>query len=821
MKILSLFNQYKKSLIKLRPKEYKILIVCLIISMNFAYTQSTIDNESQGILNNIEYFAEDSIIYDLDQEIVFLHNKAKVISKDIELIAGFIYIDFNKNIIFAKGLMDSLGNYIQKPILNEKNQSYEADTIIYNYKSKKAKIKKIITEEGGGYLHGETIKKNTDEIYYLEHGKYTTCSLEEPHFYINAKKLKLITNDKIITGPANLFIADIPTPLFIPFGIFPISIEKSSGIILPSYGESASLGYHLKGLGYHFSINDYMNLTLNADVYTKGSWRMGINSKYAKRYKYNGDININIAKTKIGEPERSDYSLSRDFKVTWQHKQDVKAHPNRQFSALINLATSSYMQNNSYNSEYLNNTLASSISYYRNWDNRPYNMSINMRHNQNTITKQVNLTLPELSFTINRQFPFKNTIKKTWYKNLGITYSLNSKNILSGPDSLILQDIGQNIKSGVKHTIPISTSFNLMKHLNVSPSINYNERWYFQKTINSWNESSQVINSDTTNGFFAIRDFNISSRLSTKIYGFFNFKKLKFRHVLTPSISYSYKPDFSQEKYNIYYNVVTNNSTEKFSYFNGTIYGVPSASRQSLLNISISNNIEMKSSNNNEEKKIKIIDNLSISTSYNNALDSLKWSNIYLNLRTKLFNNIDLRANTNIDPYKLEDGIKINQLLWANGNIGRITSSSLDVNFQLNNKRSVKQEIPRGQNEISDINNNIINIVDFNIPWSLNVFYKLNYIKPYLVKEITQSLNFNGDINITNNWKVGFRSGYDITNKSFTYTSLDIYRDLHCWEMIFNWIPIGFHQSYNLMIRVKSSILQDLKLTKKKDFYDY
>ena len=822
MKILPLFNQYKKSLIKLIRKKNKILTICIFITLNFAHSQSNITDVSRGMLNEIEYFAEDSIIYDLEKEIVFLYNNAKVTSKNIELTAGFIYIDFIKNIIYARGMKDSLDTYVQSPILKEDNQSYEANTITYNYISKKAKIKKIITEESGGYLHGETIKKNNDNTYYLQNGKYTTCSLEEPHFYINAKKLKLITNDKIITGPANLVISDLQTPLFIPFGIFPISNQRSSGVILPSYGESASLGYNLKGLGYHFSINDHLNLTINSDIYTKGSWRMGLNSKYSKRYKFNGDININIAKTKIGEIERSDYSLSKDFKITWQHRQDAKAHPNSQLSALINIATSSYLQNNSYNSEYLNNTLASNISYYRKWDNKPYNMSINMRHNQNTITKQVNLTLPELSFSINRQFPFKNIIKKTWYKNLGISYNLNTKNTLSGPDSLILKDISQNIKSGVKHTIPISTSFNILKHLNINPSINYNERWYFKKTINSWNEPMQILDTDTTQGFWAIRDFNISTRLSTKIYGFFNIKNLKFRHVLTPSISYSYKPDFSQEKHNIYYNVSTNNSTEQFSYFNGEIYGIPSASRQSLLNINIANNLEMKSSNTeDEEKKIKLIDNLSISTSYNNALDSLKWSNIYFNIRTRLFNNIDLRSNTTIDPYRLENGLKINQLLWSHGKIGRVTSSSLDLNFQLNNTKRKKENTINGENEIYDINNNIINVVDFDIPWSLNVFYKLNYTKPYLEKEITQSVNFNGDVNITNQWKVGFRSGYDLTNKSFTYTSIDIYRDLHCWEMIFNWIPIGFHQSYNLMIRVKSSILQDLKLTKKKDFYDY
>jgi len=798
----------------------KILTITSLFFSHVTYTQTWSDDTNTDV--ELNYFAKDSIVYDLENNKVFLYNKAEVIYGDIKLNSGYIYIDFDKNLLFSTSIYDTNKVNTQKPILKEKNKIYNADTIIYNYQTKKANIKKLITEEDGGYLHGENIKKETDEIYYLKHGKYTTCSLEEPHFFINSRKLKLITGKKIISGPANLVLADIPTPLFIPFGIFPIQNKQSSGIILPTYGESTTLGYNLSNLGYHFSINDNINLTINGDIYTRGSWRIGLLSSYKKRYKFDGNIKIHFAKTKIGEIERDDYSLSKDFKITWQHKQDKKAHPNNQFSALVNLATSSYMRNNSYNADYLQNTLSSNISFQRRWNNKPYNLAINLRHNQNTLNKQVDLTLPEISFTVNRIFPFKNTLKKTWYKNLGISYNLNGKNILSAPDSLLLNNMQKNMRNGIKHSIPISTSFNLFKHLNISPSIQYNERWYFNQIQKSWNNESATINSDTLNGFWSIRDFRVSTQASTKIYGFLTTKQKKFRHVITPSISYSYQPDFSKEKFGIYSELQTNETTQQYSYFQGGIYGFPSAGKQSLLSININNNLEMKIKNKDKEKNIKIIENLSVNSSYNNAADSLKMSNIYINMRTKLFNKINFKLNSAIDPYKLnETGSRINQFLIEDGKIGRITNFNFDISVDLTNPNKEKQSSSGSEEELNYINNNRDHFVDFNVPWSLQLYYNFTYRKPNLESDITQSINFNGDINITKKWKIGFRSGYDLKNKDFTYTSIDIYRDLHCWEMTFNWIPLGFHQSYNFVIRVKSAILQDLKLTKKRDFYDY
>ena len=379
------------------------------------------------------------------------------------------------------------------------------------------------------------------------------------------------------------------------------------------------------------------------------------------------------------------------------------------------------------------------------------------------------------------------------------------------------------MRNGVKHTLPISTSFNLFKYINISPSFQYNERWYFQKKIKNWSDELEILETDTLNGFWAIRDFRFSTQLSTKIFGFITTKNKKFRHILTPTITYSYQPDFSNEKFGIYSTLETNNGTEKYSFFENGIYGIPSSIKQSLLNVNLNNNLEMKINNGNgEEKKIKLIENLSVSGTYNNAIDSLKMSNISISMRTKLSDKINLKFNSSIDPYELTDnGTKINKYLLESGNLGRLTNLNFDISINLTNPKVEKKSDLADPEQLEYINQNLDNFVDFDVPWTLKFYYNFTYNKPTLDSEIIQSVNFNGDINITKKWKIGFRSGYDLKNKDFTYTSIDIYRDLHCWEMTFNWIPIGFHQSYNFMIRVKSSILQDLKLTKKRDFYDY
>ena len=759
--------------------------------------------KKQAIDDEIKYFATDSIIYDLENNLIKLYNKSEVVYNSIKLNAYFISINLKNNTLYAEGNKISNDSIIQKPIFTENNKEYKSETIKYNFKTEKGIIKKLLTKEGESYLHGDIVKKEKDKTQYLSKGLYTTCDHEKPHFYIKAGKVKFIEGEKIISGPANLIIEDIPTPIFLPFAIFPISNKRSSGILLPSYGNSVALGYNLKDLGYYFGINDYMDLKITSDIFTRGSFRVGVNSNYKKRYKYSGSLNLNFSKTKIGEEYRNDFSINDDFSIKWSHAEDPKIRPNSRFSAMVNIASSSYSKNNLYSTDYLNNSLSSNISWNKKWDNKPYNLSLNLRHSQNTLTEQVDLTLPELNFNTGRLKVSKKQRKSSFLTNLGYSYSLNSRTQLRGTDSLLFKNVSKKINSAIKHYIPISTSFSIFKNINISPSFNYTERWYFKKNTQEWNNATNQIDFDTISGLYSVRDFNLSINASTKIYGLFDFKKTSFRHIITPSISLGYHPDFSKERWNVYSSVQTDSTgnTSQYSYYNGAIYGVPRNGKYGNISFSLRNNLEMKLKE-KENKKIKIIEDFSISGNYNIASDSLNLSPINFSIRNKISQNLDFQFSSSIDPYKInENGTRLNQLQFKNGKFGRLTNSNFNINLKFkNNEKNMENE--------------------FYVPWNLNIYYNLNYRKPTFEKEIIQSLNFDGRISITKKWDINFRSGYDIKNKDFTFTSIDIYRDLHCWEMMFNWIPFGDRKSYNFVIRVKSDVLQDLKFEKKKNIFD-
>ena len=787
----------------------KILLTFFCIILNgILLSKNNIEFESDSIPKKeldekIEYFANDSIIYDLENNVIKLYNKSKVIYNKINLEAYFITINLKENTLFAQGKIDTNNILIQNPIFIENEKEYKSKTIKYNFKTKKGIITDLLTNEGESYLHGNIVKKVEDKTQYLSKGLYTTCNHEKPHFYIKANKVKFIEGEKIISGPANLVIENIPTPIFLPFAIFPISNKRSSGVLLPSYGNSTALGYNLKELGYYFGINDYVDLKLTADLFTRGSFRFGVNSNYKKRYKYNGGININFSKTKLGEKYRNDFSQNNDFSIKWNHQEDPKLRPNSRFSASVNIASSSYSQNNLYSNDYLQNSLSSNINWRKKWEGKPFNLSLTMRHSQNTLTKRVDLTIPEINFTTGRQKLFNKSNKPSFLSNLGFSYSLNSKTQLSRPDSLLFDKINENIKSGLKHSIPISTSFNLFNYLNISPSLNYTERWYFKKNIQNWNDNFNEIYSDTLTGFYQLRDFNLSINASTKLYGILDFRKKTFRHVITPSMSFSYHPDFSNEFWKIYSNVQIDSigNQEIYSHYNGSIYGFPRAGKFGNVSFSLRNNLEMKLKN-KENKKIKIVEDFSINGNYNLAVDSLNLSPIYVNIRNKISKNFDFQMNTILDPYKIsESGVRINKLYFEDGKIGRVTSSNFNLNMKFTNLEKSKKH-------------------KYHIPWNLNLYYNISYRKPTTQSEIIQSLNFDGEIGISKKWNLKFRSGYDLKNKDFTFTSFDIYRDLHCWEMLFNWIPFGNRKSYNFVIRVKSDVLKDLKIEKKKNVFD-
>lgn len=813
------------------------IIVLIFLSTGFfnkitanTFTLDSNKNEVKEsfLQDEIKQFAEDSIKISIDGKKAFLFGNAKIEYQKTKISASFIEINWSENTLIAKYTIDSNGNKIGKPVFSEGNDEFTAEEIRYNFKTKKSYVKNIVTKEGEGYILGENVKK-IDEVFYLHKGDYTTCDADKPHFSIKAKKIKVIAGKKIITGPAYLSFFGVPTPLFLPVGYFPNhNNQHSSGIIMPSYGESANMGFFIKDGGYYFAINNKMDLALKSDIYSRGSWNVKSNLRYINRYKYNGSLNISYGKLKNSYRGFPDYSEKQDFNIKWSHKQDPKANPAFNFSANIEAGSSTFHRNNSYNDDYLKNTMTSNISISKSFDNMFLNnMYFSLRHTQNTSNNIVSLTLPDISINSQRIYPFRflnKSINEKWYDKISIRYNMNAKNTITTADSLLFtQNSITKFKNGIKHNIPITASLKILKHFNFNPSLNITERWYTNRIQKTWDNVDSILITDTINKFTRGLDYNFSAGVNTKIYGLFNFNNKTIsaiRHVMTPSISFRYTPDFSNEIYNYYENVQINGQGdfEQYSIMSNGLYGSPTDRKAGNINFSLGNILDMKIKNDNdtteEFKKIKLIESLSINSSYNIFADSMNFSNIRLNARTRLMNILDITFSSDYDPYIVnnEKTGRLNQLEINNNNrIARLKSFSTSIGLRIdsdllkskNNDNNIKQEF-------------------YQIPWSLNANYSLNYNKgnnSAAFSDTTQSLIFSGNFKLTDKWKIGFRSGYDFETKELTYSSIDIYRDLHCWEMLFNWIPIGYHQSYTLTIRVKADVLKDLKYEKKKDWF--
>ena len=812
-----------------------VFFICYFLLIIFVFSTSnaqviegdTLDLNSNLMSKNkinelVIGYAKDSINYDIKNNKVFLFNNAEIKYENITLKAAYIELDSDKNIVFAKSLInDSIGENYGYPVFSEDGKSFTSKEITYNFNTKKGIIKDVRTQEGESFILGNKVKKKHNDILYTFKGRYTTCDKENPHFSIRAKKIKTIPNKKIITGPAILEFGGVPTPLAIPFGYFPNQKKQSSGIVFPFYGESSNQGFFLRNGGYYFAINDYLDLSIIGDIYTKGSWNIKTNSNYKKKYHYQGNINLSYSSLKSGNDYVGNNIDKRDFFVRWKHQQDQNSNKNRRFSANINAGSSSYQQNNSSSdNDYLSNTFQSNLSYSRNW--KSANLSLNLRHSQSTLSKEVNLSLPEMNFNLNRFYPlmrFNKTNKSKWYDKLYINYSSNFKNSISIADSLLFQPTTlTKFRNGVVHNIPISTSFTALKYINISPSFIYKERWYFDRTEKQWFDNQ--INTDTVNGFYRAFNYSYSLSASTKIYGIINFKNKRIkaiRHISTPSLSLNYSPDFSSENFNFYDEVQidTLGNVQQYSYYQNGIYGAPGSQSNGSLRFSLGNILEMKTNSKdtlNPIKKIKLLEGLNISSSYNLLEDSMQFANINISGRTRLFNIFDITFNSSYDPYQIVNGNRVNKYYFSKTYLpARFVNANASLNFRLNG------------GEKNDENNIIhwLDYVDFDIPWNLSVNYTMSYNKQSFAQKLNQSLNFSGDLKLTEKWKIGFNSGYDFDAKDLSYTSLNIYRDLHCWEMLVKWIPFGYRQSYNFTIRVKASVLQDLKWEKKKDWYDY
>jgi len=820
-------------------------------------------SKSQSFLDHdIVYNALDSMPSSLENNSIELYNQAVIEYGGMKIEAGYIRIEFDKSEIFASGLADSTGKVGQKPIFTEAGKTYRADEMRYNFESGKARINKVITQEGEGFLHGEKVKKTDGQAFFVKNASYTTCSHEHPHFSIRTPKAKVIPGEKVVTQFAFLELFDIPTPLMVPFGFFPTTDKRKSGIIIPSYGSSQFRGYFLQNGGFYWAASDYFDLSLTGDIYTKGGYGVQASSAYRKRYKFNGNLNVRYNLLRYGLPEFQPFvpqafDNKSDFSIRWSHNQDPKANPFYRFSANVNIATTQFFQITSINpDQVLQNRLNSSVSFSRRWPNKPYSLNVALNHSQNNATQDITLTLPNVNFAVQRFFPFKKeggiSGKKKWYEEIGISYTLNGKNqIQTRMDKPIFTEtvFRDSSRMGVQHNIPISANYKVFKYFVFNPSVNFTERWYPNKLAYDYDpDQNRAVVVDTINGFFANRDFNASANLSTKVYGLWRYKGFlrALRHVATPTIGLSYRPDFSDPFWG-YYEEVQNDSlgnTTLVNPFSRGVYGSASAGRSGSINFGVQNTLEAKVRSKDDStglKKIKLLERLSINGSYNMAAEEFKLSQIRLNASSTVFKGLfNINYNATFDPYYFDESLnqRVNTFsLDRGGPLARVTSQRFTLGTRLDAKRfasgKAKDEPEEDQSRqaaqpVMGITEGDIDYyrlpgyVDFNVPWSVNFNYNLSYSNPGGREPVVrQSVDVSGDINISEGWKLGFRTGYDIEAKDFTFTTFDFYRDLHCWNLSCTWVPFGFQQSYVITIRVKSSILQDLKLQRRRGIGDF
>ena len=802
----------------------------------------------------VDYKAKDSISFDIRNKQAFLYRNGEILYENIELQADYVVVDFDKRELYAEGIPDSLGEVYGQPIFLDGGKNYNSESIRYNFDTKKGIISHVITQEGEGFLHGDRVKKMNDSVMYLSSGRFTTCDLDHPHFAIEFSKSKLITGDRIVTSTAYLSIEDVPTPLIIPFGVFPFSKTRSSGILIPSYGWMQNRGYYLQRGGYYFAFNDYVDLELRTDIYTNTSWGINANSNYHKRYKFKGNVNLTYDKVKEGIKDASNYSEFNNFKVYWRHDQDPKANPRSKFSADVNFVSQSYGKYSTNVNDYLNNTTSSSVNYFTKVGNS-FNANLTLRESYNSLTKTYDLGLPEFRFYSNQIEPFKRkkqTGAPKWYEKIYFSYTLDMANKVSSIDSLLFKkETLKNFRNGIQHNIPISYSTKVLKYFNWTNSVNYSERWYLQSIEKQIDPATNRVVIDTVRGFKTNREANFSSNVSTQIYGMFNFKTKNvkaLRHVVTPSLGFTYRPDFGNPDWGFWRSYYDTELKEHFySIFENSLYGGPSRGESGNLNFSLKNNLEMKVRNKKDTvtgvRKVILIENLTFNMGYDLAKDSLNFSSMKVSGYTTLFKSLRVTYSGSFSPYCIDSIGIYNQFLWEKDKkLFRKENASwqLGLNYSLNpstfkkdkgQDNSTEQEVVKPEFPIQSPFNNPNEIlgtyVDFSVPWSLNISYSLNFVNKYVAKEFgyenttIQTLNLNGDFSLTPNWKIGFSSGYDFEKKEITYTSIDLYRDLHCWEMRFNWVPFGTRRSWNFMISAKASMLKDaLKYDMKHDFRD-
>ncbi|MBE6218418.1 MAG: LPS-assembly protein LptD [Rikenellaceae bacterium] len=811
----------------------------------------------------IEGKAVDSVVFDARNKMIYSYRDGDVTYQGMNLKADYMRVDMQTKDIFAHGFSDTTetGEPMQtKPEFSDGGSPYAMDTITYNLDSRKALIKGIATQQGDGWLIGNRVKMQPDESIHIRDGLYTTCDCtDHPHFYINMTQAKVIPGKKIIAGYSYLVMEDVPIYFpGIPEAFFPVQTGPKSGILMPTYGEDAK-GFFIRDLGYYFTLGEHMDLAIRGGIYTLGSWEVSAVSQYVKRYKFRGNFNLSYSSIRTGEKGQPDYVNQNNYRIQWSHSQDAKANPGSTFSASVNLTSSGYSR---YSATTVNDILAtqtnSSISYSKNWEGTPFSLSLNLAASQNSRDKTISVTLPTITFNVASFNPFKRkeAVGKTrWYEKIKMSYSMKMTNTVSAKeDTIFTKETLNKMKNGIQHTIPVSTSLTLFNYINVSPSFNYTERWYFKKVSQQWNNETKTVDTlDPEYGFWRIYNYNASVSANTTIYGTYTAKKKErklqaVRHTLTPNIGFAYSPDFSRQRYGFYETVQTDTTGrfKVYSPFTDNAYGVPGSGQQFNLTFGLSQSLEAKVRTKDTVKKVKIIDQISINGSYNFLADSMGLSTLPIQLRTTIYQNIGLNLSLTLDPYEVSpQGVRYNKLMWARGLPGRIQSVSWSFGYSFKSREDKSQV---AGNDITSYPAEYFNAwsdpygqlnpamrrqwmagqyYDFSIPWNLGFNYSISYNAQYVNngttgyrKKINQTLNVNGSVRLTPKTMITATTGYDFASRKMSMTSISITRDLHCWQMSFMWIPFGNHKSWSFNIGVKAASLADLKYDKSYTQYD-
>ena len=843
---------------------------------------SRIRREKVDLDHQVVFESKDSMIM-VGRNMTYMYGEGQIDYGDLKLNAAEIRLDMDKSEVYACGREDSVGEMQGVPVFEEGGTSYESSTMRYNFRSKRGYITNVITQQGEGFLIGGQTKKTEGEDYYIQNGRYTTCDHhDDPHFWLQLTKAKVRPKKNIVTGPAYMVLAGLPLPLAVPFGYFPFSDKYASGVIVPTFGDDYNRGFYLSDGGYYFAINDMIDLALTGEIYTKGSWGLSAQSTYRKRYKFSGNFNINYLKTIYGEKSDPDYSSATNFQVIWSHSQDSKANPNMNLSASVNFTTSGYTRN-SVNSYYSNafteNTKSSTINMSYRFPNSKWSLSTSLNVSQRTQDSTLAVSFPNINVTMSQVYPFKRKHAvgaDRWYEKIRMSYSGQFQNSLTAKqDEFFKKSLIKDWRNGMKHSIPISATFPLFTYFNITPSISLTDRMYTQKVCRAWDPAASAEVADTTYSFYNVWDFNASVSLDTKVYGFFQplpflgDKVKMIRHVFTPTVSFSGAPDFSSPFFGYYgsYDYTDaqgRQQTKKYSMFPSALYGVPGQGKTGMVSVSLANNVEMKVKSDNDsigEKKISLIENFTVSQSYNFAADSLNWSNINTSLLLRLSRqfNLNLSATWDVYTYQLNSAgnpVRVNIPRWKAGKgLGRLSSTGTSFSYTFNNDTFKRKKDGSKNNDNNNNNSNYGDddnwgdddtdgngqqggrsghdhdddlqltpegYVPWEVPWSLSVNYSINYSYGNFNKQkmeydgkITQNLSLSGNIRPTKNWEFSASASYNFDTKKIAYMNLNIARDLHCFTMRASVIPVGPYKSYNFHISVKSSLLSDLKYDKR------